>query len=151
PDAIVVDTSLPPSSATLHAVLASEWPRLNDRVTFVQRALEDVDIRPDDIVVSSHACGALTDLVLERAVRAGARVGVLPCCHDLGPCEAGSVRGWVDAPLAIDIERVYRLRQHGYRVWTQTISADITPKNRLLFGAPASRTLSREPPKASGR
>jgi hypothetical protein len=29
-----------------------------------------------------------------------------------------------------------RLEQQGYRIWTQTIPADITPKNRLLLGAP---------------
>ena len=29
------------------------------------------------------------------------------------------------------------LQRQGYRVWTQTIPADITPKNRLLLGAPA--------------
>jgi hypothetical protein len=31
-----------------------------------------------------------------------------------------------------------RLEQRGYRVWTQTIPADITPKNRLLIGEPAA-------------
>jgi len=44
--------------------------------------------------------------------------------------------GWVDAALAIDIERVRRLREHGYRVWTRTIPSAITPKNRLLIAAP---------------
>ena len=32
--------------------------------------------------------------------------------------------------------RAVRLAQQGYRVWTQTIPGDITPKNRLLIGAP---------------
>jgi hypothetical protein len=40
------------------------------------------------------------------------------------------------APLAIDVLRAVRLEQQGYRIWTQTIPADITPKNRLLLGAP---------------
>ena len=30
-----------------------------------------------------------------------------------------------------------RLRQQGYRIWTQAIPAEITPKNRLLLGDPA--------------
>jgi hypothetical protein len=29
-----------------------------------------------------------------------------------------------------------RLEQQGYRIWTQTIRSEITPKNRLLLGAP---------------
>jgi hypothetical protein len=46
------------------------------------------------------------------------------------------VSGWVDGPVAIDIMRAYQLSERGYRIWTQTISGDITPKNRLLLGAP---------------
>ena len=91
---------------------------------------------PTDVVVSSHACGALTDRVLERAAAARARVAVLPCCHDLAACDAGALSGWVDGPVAIDIVRAMRLERQGYRVWTQTIPAAITPKNRLLIGAP---------------
>ena len=138
PSALAVDKILPPSSARLHEALVSAWPRLGGRVTLVENALDSVSIEPDDIVVSSHACGALTDLVLDRAVAAGARVAVLPCCHDRGVNDAGTLTGWVDAPLAIDIRRAQRLEQRGYRVWTQAIPAGVTPKNRLLMGAPAA-------------
>jgi hypothetical protein len=73
--------------------------------------------------------------VLDRAVAARAMVAVLPCCHDLATCDSGSLAGWVDRPLAIDILRAMRLEQQGYRVWTQTIPAAVTPKNRLLLAA----------------
>ena len=36
----------------------------------------------------------------------------------------------------IDIMRAIRLEQRGYRIWTQRISAAVTPKNRLLLGSP---------------
>jgi hypothetical protein len=98
--------------------------------------LEDVDMTSHDVVVSSHACGAVTDRVLERAVRARARVAVLPCCHDFATCDAGELDGWIASPVAVDVMRAVRLRQEGYRIWTQSIPADITPKNRLLLGAP---------------
>jgi methyltransferase family protein len=137
PSALVVDKTLPPSSAKLHAVLVDEWPRLGGRVDFVARALEDVEIGPSDVVVSSHACGDLTDRVLDRALAVGARVAVLPCCHNLATCDAGTLSGWVDKPMAIDIMRAMRLQQRGYRTWTQTIPEQITPKNRLLLGAPS--------------
>jgi hypothetical protein len=111
---------------------------LSGRIAFVASPLEDVEIHDTDVVVSSHACGALTDLVLDRAAAARARVAVLPCCHDLATCDAGALAGWVDRPVAIDILRAIRLEQRGYRVWTQTIPATITPKNRLLLGAPGA-------------
>ena len=63
-------------------------------------------------------------------------MAVLPCCHDLDVSDAGELAGWVDGPLAVDVVRALRLRQQGYRIWTQSISAAITPKNRMLLGAP---------------
>jgi predicted RNA-binding protein with PUA-like domain len=134
PAALVVDKVLPPSSVRLHEVLVQAWPRLAGRVAFIAGALNDVEIRGTDVVVSSHACGRLTDLVLDRAAAARARVAVLPCCHDLATCDAGELSGWVDGPVAIDIMRAMRLEQQGYRIWTQAIPAEITPKNRLLLG-----------------
>jgi hypothetical protein len=138
PAAIVVDRSLPPSAGKLHDVLVRAWPRLAGRVEFVARAMDDrdVEISSADVVVSSHACGGLTDVVLERALAARARVAVLPCCHDLAVCDRGELDGWLDGPLAIDVMRAVRLRQQGYQVWTRSIPADITPKNRLLIGTP---------------
>ena len=141
--ALVVDKALPPSCAKLHEVLVQTWPRLRGRIDFIEAAVEDVDILPTDVVVSSHACGALTDRVLECAMAARARVAVLPCCHDLATCDAGDLAGWVDGPAAIDIVRALRLKQQGYRIWTQTIPANITPKNRLLVGDPVGDLRAR--------
>jgi hypothetical protein len=136
PSAVVVDKALPPSCGKVHDVLVSTWPRLRGRVAFLAQSLDEVELLPTDVVVSSHACGALTDLVLSRAVAVRARVAVLPCCHDLEVSDTGDLSGWVDGPLAVDIVRATRLAEAGYRIWTQSIPADVTPKNRLLMGAP---------------
>ena len=136
PQALAVDTTLAASGPKVHEALVRAWPRLAGRVTFVASQLDDVTIADDDLVVSIHACGALTDRVLARAVHARARVAVLPCCHARAASGAADLAGWIDAALAIDIRRAERLRASGYRVWTQTIPAEITPKNRLLIGQP---------------
>ena len=144
PTAIAIDKTLPASSPRLRDAIVATWPRLSGRVSFVEGPLESVEIQPGDVVVSSHACGALTDLVLDRAAAAKARVAVLPCCHDRAPRlgsgqvinDAGPLTGWVDSALAIDIRRAQRLEQRGYDVRTQAIPAAITPKNRLLMGEP---------------
>ena len=136
PEAIAVDPVFPPSAVTLHSALRETWPRLAGRIDFVAAQLDTVDIQPADVVVSVHACGALTDLVLARAATARARVAVLPCCHDSRTSDAGGLTGWMDDALAIDVVRARRLAEHGYRVWTQLIPPEITPKNRLLLGAP---------------
>lgn len=136
PDVRVIDTAIAASSAALHEALVAAWPRLGGRVRFIEADLAQVDLGPDALVVSSHACGALTDAVLARAVAAHAPVAVLPCCHDADSCDPGPLAGWMDLPLAVDAVRALRLEQQGYRVWTQHIQPAITPKNRLLIGKP---------------
>ena len=136
PTAMIVDSALPPSSATIHAAMVEAWPRLASRIVFVSGAVDAVSLQAPDIVVSSHACGALTDRVLELAVAARARVAVLPCCHHLAGDEVRALSGWLEGSLAVDVARAVRLEQRGYRIWTQSIRADVTPKNRLLLASP---------------
>ena len=134
PEAIVVDPSVPPSAKALHDAMVSEWPRLHGRVTSIPRDIREFALTSSDVVVSSHACGALTDVILDAAASARATVAVLPCCHDLDRCDAGALTGWLDGAMAIDVLRATRLEAKGYRVRTQTIPSGITPKNRLLIG-----------------
>ena len=63
PSAIVVDKALPLSSAAVHDALLRAWPRLAGRVAFVALPMDHVPVETDDVVVSSHACGLLTDCV----------------------------------------------------------------------------------------
>lgn len=133
PSAIVVDRVIPPSAGPLHDALIAEWPRLETRITHLPASFADLVLEQTDVVVSSHACGSLTDEVLDRAVAAGAPVAVLPCCHDLQACDTAGLMGWIDGPLAVDVVRAVRLRAAGYEVRTQAIPAEITPKNRLLL------------------
>ena len=136
PGALAVDTTLPKSHRVLHEVIVDVWPRLKDRVEFEARPIESVALAAGDLVVSSHACGTLADVVLARAADARARVAVLPCCQDLAVNDAGPLTGWIDGPLAVDVMRAVRLEQRGYRVRTLTIPPAITPKHRLLLGEP---------------
>lgn len=132
--ALCVDKRVPKSAAHLSEAMLRAWPRLAGRITYEERPVQDVPLHEDDVVVSAHACGALTDVVLARAVAASAKVAVLPCCHDEDTCDAGSLEGWVDVSLAIDTTRAHRLAAQGYAVYTQLVPETITPKNRLLMG-----------------
>ena len=134
-EAVAVDVKLPPNHGKVRDAVAGAFPRVRDRVRFVQAPLASVPIAPDDVVVSAHACSTLTDDVLARAVDAGARVAVVPCCHAFR--WRTDLAAWDDPALAIDIERTARLRALGYDVVTDTIPAEVSPKNRLLLAAPA--------------
>lgn len=134
-EAVAVDVKLPPNHGRIQDALAGAFPRLRGRVRFVQAPLAAIALSAEDLVVSSHACGSLTDDVVGRAVEAGARVAVLPCCH--ATRARTDLLGWPDPALAMDLERAARLRTLGYSVWTEAIPEEVSPKNRLLLGTPA--------------
>ncbi len=138
--AIAVDNNIPLNAGKLSAALLASWPRLAGRVIYKQELIEDITVHPDDIVVSAHACGSLTDLIIDKAVGQRARLAVLPCCHNLKKSSTGGLEGWLEKTLAVDVARAERLKAKGYKIVTQKIPDDITPKNRLLMGAPATLT-----------
>ena len=138
PEAVVVDPDPPPSAAVLPQALVAEWPRLEARVSYLRTDIQQFALAAGDLVVSSHACGALTDVILDIAATASATVAVLPCCHDLATCDPGPLAGWMDRTLAVDAVRALRLETRGYTVSTQTIPAAVTQKNRLLIARPSA-------------
>ncbi len=134
--ALAVDAKPVPSAARLGVALVARWARLSGRVEHRTGDLARVPLSADDLVVSVHACGALSDTVIARAVAARAHLALLPCCHDARTCDTGGLAGFLPVPLAVDATRVARLRAAGYDVVTQTIPEEITPHNRLILGAP---------------
>lgn len=134
--ALAVDRSRPQSFGRLEDVLTERWPRLKERVRYLEADLNAAPLEAGDTVLAVHACGPLTDRVLDRALGAQARVAVLPCCHSVRRCDAGGLSGWLDPSLAIDVTRAARLSAAGYHVHTAVIPETITPKARLLFGEP---------------
>jgi Methyltransferase domain len=141
-EVLAVDKRLPLSATKVTRALAAKWPRLRDRVTLREARLDEVSVASDDVLVSCHGCGVLTDRVLDRAIEAAVPVAVLPCCQATALGDAGGLSGWLEPALAIDVTRAARLRSHGFRVSTQHIPETVTAKNRLLIGQPraAERT-----------
>ena len=144
--ALAVDAKAVPSGARLAAVLDERWPRIAGRVERRVADLASTDLECGDLVVSVHACGALSDLVIARALEVGAALALLPCCHDARSCDAGGLLGFLPLELAVDATRVARVRAAGYEVVTQTIPAEITPHNRLIIGLPRQPRAARPRP-----
>jgi len=136
PVGLGVDRRVPPVATLLHEALCRTWPSLRDRWQLAQGDVETVPLGADDVVVSVHACGGLTDQVLQRATGVGAVVAVLPCCHVVDPHHP--LAAWVDPALAVDLDRAARLQAAGWQVRTARIDPAITPKNRLLLATPPS-------------
>lgn len=132
--AIAVDNHIPLNAEKLSSALITSWPRLQNRIIYQQGPVEEITVLPDDLVVSVHACGSLTDLIIDKAIERRARVAVLPCCHNLKESSTDGLDGWMEKTLAVDTARAVKLRAKGYRIVTLKIPDDITPKNRLLMG-----------------
>ena len=140
--AVVVDPAIPLCAHRLREALGQRWPDVTARWTFDSSPLGSVVPAPEDRLVGVHACGGLTDQVLDLAIEHRCRVAVLPCCQSTSKDDSGVLGGWMDADLAIDTTRAHRLRQAGFLVQTAVIPVDITPKNRLLFGTPLDQDHS---------
>jgi len=136
PRALAVDIKLPESARRVSARLSFAWPRLAHRIELHESELSHVPVHEGDVVVSCHACGRLTDDVIDIALAARAKLVVLPCCQSASHCDLGGLSGWLEPSLAVDVTRVAKLRAAGYHVHTQTIPANITAKNRLLLASP---------------
>ena len=136
--ALAVDVRLPKNHTLVHDAVIGAFPRLAGRVTFQRASLEDVALGADDVIVSSHACGALSDAVLSRAAAVGARVALLPCCHVTK--WRPDLVGRADPSAYVDEERATWLVERGYDVTVDAIPADVSAKNRLLLGRPRAHT-----------
>lgn len=129
---LLVDETTPKNRVAIAAELQREWP--DAKVSERSASLDEVELRSTDLVVSIHACGSLTDRVLQKAIAAKAHVAVLPCCHQLDDPYALATEGIIARDVAMDVARAHRLVAHGYHVRTYTLDPQITPKNRLIVG-----------------
>ena len=119
--ALVESATCPDSSHAIEAAFVARWPRLKGIVAWEERDIADVTASGDDLVVSVHACGRLTNRVIDIALAARAPVAVLPCCQSLAKCETAGLHAWLEGRLAIDVVRAMRLREAGYAVKLQHI------------------------------
>lgn len=166
--AVVVDRRKPDSHERLVSSLAKAFPalRLHARARFVEASVADADKKNATRVVfaSVHACGDLSDAILALAVEARAPVALVPCCHrGLGSArrlakrlddailrtrtEVDALAGGeekkrnVSPSVAVDVARLETLRRAGYAVSAATLPREITPQNRVILGACASRFI----------
>jgi len=87
------------------------------------------------IVISTHACGSLTDVVLEYAADVGAAsIAVMPCCYT-GTADGApyGVRRMLGVGMAADLRRAFELQGRGdYHVDFAAVPRAITPMNRII-------------------
>lgn len=97
------------------------------------------ELVPHSLVLSLHACGSLTDKVIELSINSESDFAVISCCHSdriyFSPKEP------VHAEMAEtkgrdyyqDLIRVQFIKEQGYLAGMTTIGIN-SPKNRIIWG-----------------
>lgn len=103
-----------------------------------------------DVVVALHACGGASDLVIDGAVRSGARQLLLvPCCYGSGipffaraaaavnhmPFSADALLARRATASLVDTERKLRLEAAGFETEIEELVAPTVTPHNLLFRA----------------
>ena len=91
-----------------------------------------------------HACGPLTDLIIDLALSWRAPVVLVPCCHDKRQCDGGNLVNTLGGPLAVDVTRVRRLLDAHYGVQLSELDSDITAQNRVIVAWPREHDNARQ-------
>ncbi len=134
---ILIDQHEPESRQRLIAVTREIAPWIAGKIDNRVAKISGTDhwVEPGVSVVSAHACGVLSDLCIDIAIKSQGPIAILPCCYPRSACDAPlALQTQFGIETAFDIARTYRLEKAGYRVRWGTIPQEITPMNRILYG-----------------
>lgn len=146
----LVDQTQPSSHTVLKDLIVQVCPWVQDRIKYQASSLDewktssaenDIDdeiihTTKPNIIIATHACGMLTDYVINYAMEQKAEsIAVMPCCYtgtDVG--SPYGIKRALGVSWAADIRRSYKLQECGYHVDFGAIPQSITPMNRIIVG-----------------
>mmetsp|Transcript_17893 Transcript_17893/g.33759 ORF Transcript_17893/g.33759 Transcript_17893/m.33759 type:complete len:490 (+) Transcript_17893:1758-3227(+) len=165
---ICVDRCMPPAAQRIASVMQDAFPLAH--WTYVQGDLNACRPHYSCLLTSVHACGSLTDDILQMAIAAQAPCAVVPCCHSVRP---GAYRPHSQyAPLSmpdivqavhvrkqeyqnedkhmvvanvVDRVRVQTLQRAGFDVQEMYLEDAFTARNHLLLATPPPVTANTGP------
>lgn len=130
------------------AIDVAPWVAQKIEARNARISVEDDWIESGCSVVSAHACGVLSDLCIDIAIKSGGPLAILPCCYPKVACRAPlALQTAFGLEAAFDIDRTYRLEAAGYCVRWSQVPAEITPMNRVLIARKSSRPTRRSRPR----
>lgn len=110
-----------------------------------RRHQRDETARSHGLVVAIHACGSLTDVVIDLAISQQLPFAVVPCCYNrsqeflspLPETTSQHLSGYFPSQKDyVDVLRIATIYQCGYHVTLRALPSSVTDHNRIIIGAP---------------
>ena len=133
----LVDRVCPQSYATILEAVAEVGPWVRDKVRYLEMSVRQAvpKLPRRTSIIGVHACGGRTDQCIDAAVALDGALAIMPCCYPAPePRIPAALREHLGGPLAIDVDRTYRLQRAGWRTRWTAIPRPITPMNRVIVG-----------------
>jgi len=172
--AVCIDISMPKSSETAAKIFFEDYPQFCDDGSsssssssdlkhghhpcwdYIEGPIESIVPDPSTLLMGIHACGRLSDTVIDLAIRSMCPLALVPCCHSkkiLTPDQASDFAALMTSNASstsscspilpsytladfMDAHRKQRLIDAGYAVREVMIPEEFTPKNRILLAVP---------------
>ena len=139
PVVYAVDERMPASAGKLRDSFGAAFPRLRAQHRYIVGDARDVAATSDTLVAGLHACGGLSDIVIDVALEGSSALAVVPCCHTTKIPHDVDAAARVGLDEAIDASRARRLEAAGWAVERDTLCPrEITPKNGLILARPSA-------------
>ena len=137
PVVYAVDERMPASACKLRDAFGEAFPRLRAQHRYIVGDARDVEATSDTVVAGLHACGGLSDIVIDVALQGSSALALVPCCHSTKQSHDEAAAAKVGLDEAIDAARARRLAAAGWDVERDVLCPrEITPKNGLILGRP---------------
>jgi len=147
PVVYAVDERMPASAAKLRDAFGEAFPRLRAQHRYIVGDARDVEATSDTLVAGLHACGGLSDIVIDVALEGSSALALVPCCHSAKISHDAAAAAKVGLDEAIDAARARRLAAAGWAVERDVLCPrEITPKNGLILGRPPSVSVGEARP-----
>ena len=139
PVVYAVDERMPASAGKLRDAFGAAFPRLRAQHRYIVGDARDVEATSDTLVAGLHACGGLSDIVIDVALQGSSALALVPCCHSTKISHDAAAAAKVGLDEAIDAARARRLAAAGWAVERDLLcSREITPKNGLILARPSA-------------